>query len=85
MLPGTAVPPQSDPKSIQPELSISSIPKDKRPVDIASDFLSALHREALSTMKKTYPQEFSRKIGQEIPVRYYLTVPAVSCTHCKIS
>jgi len=49
----------------------------KRPVDIVADYLSSLNAHLQYHLKWAYPQSLSEKFGNEILLKYCITVPAV--------
>ncbi|KAF8470620.1 hypothetical protein BDZ91DRAFT_718530 [Kalaharituber pfeilii] len=51
----------------------ANIPLGKKPVDVVTDYLSALKTHTLETLSKTYGAEF----WKVIPIEYHLTIPAV--------
>ena len=69
-----------EPENCYQELqaTIAAIPKGMKPVDIVTDFLRAINQHTNKFLNKTYPKSFTKLIGVEIPVKYCLTVPAVS-------
>ncbi|KAI5807830.1 hypothetical protein DFH27DRAFT_284629 [Peziza echinospora] len=61
----------------QLQLTVSGMPKEKKPVDLVTDYLKGLHTHAKNTIDKAYPKSFTDQLGSEIPIKYCLTVPAV--------
>lgn len=57
-----------------------ALPKGKTPIDVVTDYLKGIYTHTLDAIKKDYPENFSRKIGSEIPLRLVLTVPAVGAS-----
>ncbi|KAI5794259.1 hypothetical protein DFH27DRAFT_565692 [Peziza echinospora] len=51
--------------------------KTKRPVDIVTDYLRVLHAHLQYSLKKAYPESVSEQFGNEIVLKYCLTVPAL--------
>lgn len=60
------------------EATVTKKPKTKCPVDLVTDYLSALHKYFLHYLQKEYPSSLVGSLGKETPVYYYLTVPTVS-------
>lgn len=55
------------------EASKAGMPPDKKPVDLVTDFLSALKNHITATLEEKYGKAFMK--GTKI--EYFLTVPAV--------
>ena len=57
--------------------TLAALPKEKTPIDVVTDYLKGIYTHTLDALKNDYPQDFSSMIGREIPLRFFLTVPAV--------
>lgn len=58
--------------------TLDLIPEGKRPQDVVADYLRVLHGQLKIRLQKTYKKVTLEQFGKDIPVLYYLTVPAVS-------
>jgi len=58
--------------------TVDNMPDGKTPCDLAADYLKALHNHLMTTLGKQNLPSVIKALGKDIPVHYYLTVPAVS-------
>ncbi|KAF8436715.1 hypothetical protein BGX38DRAFT_1213699 [Terfezia claveryi] len=63
--------------------TIDAMPDGKTPCDLTRDYLKALHNHLMVTLGKQFLPSFIKTLGKEVPVYYYLTVPAMWSTKAK--
>lgn len=57
--------------------TVAAIPQGKSPKDLVADYLKAINSHLMSTLRKSQQPSFMNTLGKEVPVHYYLTVPAM--------
>jgi len=57
--------------------TLDSLPSNKTPVSVTSDYLGGLYKHTLETLRGAYPESFTKEFGKEIPLEFWLTVPAI--------
>ncbi|KAF8448441.1 hypothetical protein BGX38DRAFT_1142745 [Terfezia claveryi] len=57
--------------------TIASLPADKTPLAVVTDYLKGIYQHARDALEKAYPTSFSSSIGKDIALEFCLTVPAI--------
>lgn len=57
--------------------TIASLPADKTPLAVVTDYLKAIYQHTLKTLENSYPKSFTDSIGNDIGLEFCLTVPAI--------
>lgn len=57
--------------------TIASLPQDKTPLAVVTDYLKGIYQHTRDTLENAYPKSFTSSIGKDIALEFCLTVPAV--------
>ena len=57
--------------------TVSSLPQDKTPLAVVTDYLKGIYQHTRDTLENAYPKSFTSGIGKDIALEFCLTVPAV--------
>ena len=60
------------------EATVAAVPRGKGPVDLVTDYLASIHKHTTAMLERTYPLSVTEQFGKQTPIKYCLTVPAVS-------
>ncbi|KAF8423928.1 hypothetical protein EV426DRAFT_563193 [Tirmania nivea] len=57
--------------------TIASLPQDKTPLAVVTDYLKGIYEHTRETLYNAYPKSFTSSIGNDIALEFCLTVPAI--------
>lgn len=57
--------------------TIASLPEDKTPLAVVTDYLKGIYQHTRDALDKAYPTSFTSSIGKDIALEFCLTVPAI--------